>query len=132
NSQLNELRVQYAHRHQQSVTDSDSGPAPSIAVAGIATFGGPYYTTGQGGAGIDFKQNITEVVDNYTFMRSNHSYKDGFDGQWVHDVRVSAPVQQYSFPTIAAYQLAKTGVNPFSYSTFSQVFGDLGFSMDTG
>jgi len=132
NSQLNELRLQYAHRHQQSLTNGDSAPAPSIAVQGAATFGGPYYTTGQGGAGFDFKQNITEVIDNYTFMRSNHSYKIGFDGQWVHDVRVSAPVQQYSFPTIAAYQLAKTGVNPFSYSTFSQVFGDLGFSMDTG
>src|SRR5207253_2415493 len=131
NSQLNELRVQYAHRHQQSITNADSAPAPSITVSGIATFGGPYGTTGQGGAGFDFKQNITEVVDNYTSMRSNHSYKVGFDGQWVHDARVSAPQESYTFGTAAAYLAAKSGANPFSYSTFTQVFGNLGFSMNT-
>jgi len=131
NSQLNELRVQYAHRHQQSTLNSASASAPSINVSGVAIFGGPYSTTGQGGAGFDFKQNITQVVDNYTFLRSNHSFKIGFDGQWVHDERVSAPQEAYTFPTIAAYLAAKSGANPFGYTTFTQVFGTLGFSMNT-
>jgi hypothetical protein len=131
NSQLNELRVQYAHRHQQSITNADSAAPPSITVSGIATFGGPYSSTGQGGAGFDFKQNITQVVDNYTFMRSNHSYKIGFDGQFVHDGRVSAPQETYTFPTIASYLAAKSGANRFGYSMFTQVFGTLGFTMNT-
>jgi len=130
-NQLNEFRVQYAHRHQQSITNADSASAPSITVQGVATFGGPYGTTGQGGAGFDFKQNITEVIDNYTLLRANHSYKFGFDGQFVHDVRVSAPQQSYTFGSTAAYLAAKSGANPFSYTTFTQVFGQLGFSMDT-
>ena len=130
-NQLNEFRLQYAHRHQQSVTHADSAAAPSITVQGIATFGGPFSTTGQGGAGFDFKQNITEVIDNYTVIRANHSYKFGFDGQFVHDERVSAPQQTYTFGSTAAYLAAKSGLNPFSYTTFTQVFGQLGFTMDT-
>jgi len=131
NSQLNEFRVQFAHRHQQSQANSDSGPGPYVTIPGIANFGGPYNTTGQGGNGFDFKQNIWQVIDNYTFLRGNHSYKAGFDAQFVHDERTAAPQQTYSFPSIAAYLAAKNGSNRFSYTSFSQVFGRLDFSMDT-
>jgi hypothetical protein len=58
-SKLNELRVQYAHRHQSSVPNSDSGTGPAILVSGVAGFGAPIGGTGQGNAGFDFKQNMT-------------------------------------------------------------------------
>ncbi len=131
NSQLNELRVQYAHRHQSSMANDQTATGPAIAVSGVADFGGPYSTPGQGGNGFDFKQNIWEVVDNFTYIRANHSYKFGFDGQWVHDGRTSAPVQSYTFPSIAAYLAAKNGADPFSYSSFTQLIGDLTFTMNT-
>jgi hypothetical protein len=131
NSKLNELRVQYAHRHQQSTASAEAGPAPYIVVSGIANFGGPYSTTGQGGNGFDFKQNITEFVDNFTFIRSSHSYKAGIDFQHVHDGRTSAPLQSYTFPSIQAYLDAKNGVNRLGYANFSQVFGELSFTMNT-
>lgn len=131
NSKLNELRIQYAHRHQQSVASAEAGPAPYISVSGIANFGGPYNTTGQGGNGFDFKQNITEFVDNFTLIRSSHSYKAGIDFQHVHDGRTSAPLQSYTFPSIQSYLDAKNGVNRVGYSNFSQLFGELSFTMNT-
>src|SRR6478609_1429447 len=38
-SKLNEFRVQYAHRHQGSVANSDSGTGPAVAITGVASFG---------------------------------------------------------------------------------------------
>jgi hypothetical protein len=128
---LNEVRVQYAHRHQSSTRNADSGSGPFVRVSGIADFGSPLGTTGQGGDGFDFKQNITQVIDNVTLLRGSHSYKAGIDAQFVHDERTSAPLLSYTFPSIAAYNLARSGANPLGYTNFSQVFGELSFEMDT-
>src|SRR5207244_1317445 len=69
-SRLNELRFQYAHRHQSSVANSDSGTGPAIRISNPAIgFGGPWAGTGQGNAGFDFKQNITQAIDNFTYIR---------------------------------------------------------------
>ena len=110
-SKLNEFRVQYAHRHQGSVANSDSGTGPSVSITGIASFGGPTGGTGPGNAGFDFKQNITQAIDNFTYIRAAHSYKFGFDWQHIYDERTAAPQFSYTFPTTAAYQAAKTAVS---------------------
>jgi hypothetical protein len=130
-SKLNEFRVQYAHRHQQSVANSDSGTGAAILISGIAGFGAPLSATGQGNAGFDFKQNITQVIDNFTYLHASHSYKFGFDMQHIYDARTAAPQWLYTFPTVAAYQAAKSGVNPFGYSTLTQITGNLNFNMAT-
>src|SRR4029434_3655915 len=123
--------VQYAHRHQQSTASAEAGPPPCITVSGIAAFGGPYCATGQVGTRLHFQQHLTEFVDNFTLIRSSHSYKAGIDFQHVHDGRTSAPLQSYIFPSIQSYLDAKNGVNRFGYSTFAQVFGDLSCTMNT-
>jgi hypothetical protein len=130
-SKLNELRMQYAHRHQSSIANSDSGTGPAVTVTGIASFGSPTGGTGQGNAGFDFKQNITQIIDNFTYIRSAHSYKFGIDAQRIHDERTLAPQFSYTFPTIAAYTAARGGASPFGYSSMTQITGDLGFAMDT-
>ncbi len=130
-SKLNELRLQYAHRHQGSVRNSDSGTGPAVTVTGVASFGSPLSATGQGSDGFDFKQNITQILDNFTYMRSAHSYKFGFDYQYVHDARTAAPQFLYTFGSIAAYNAAKAGTNPFGYSSMTQITGDLNFAMNT-
>ncbi len=130
-SKLNEFRVQYAHRHQGSVANSDSGSGPAVSITGIASFGGPTSGTGQGNAGFDFKQNMTQVIDNFTYIRAAHSYKFGIDMQRIHDERIAAPQFIYTFPSIAAYQAAKGGTNRLGYSTMTQITGDLNFAMDT-
>ena len=128
---LNELRVQYAHRHQSSVANDDSGTGPAVTITGVAGFGGPWAGTGQGNAGFDFKQNMTQVIDNITVLRGKHAYKFGFDFQHVYDERTAAPQFVYTFPNSQSYLDAKSGLNPFGYTTATQLQGDLGFNMST-
>jgi hypothetical protein len=128
---LNEFRTQYAHRHQSSVANADSGTGPAVLIRGVAAFGGPWAATGQGDAGFDFKQNISQVIDNFTLLRGAHSFKFGGDWQHVHDERTNAPLWSYNFPTVASYLAAKSGASPFGYNTFSEITGNLSFAMDT-
>jgi outer membrane receptor protein involved in Fe transport len=131
-SQLNELRVQYAHRHQGSSANSDSGTGPAVRINSPAIgFGGPWAATGQGNAGFDFKQNITQFIDNFTYIRAAHSYKFGVDWQHIYDERTNAPQFVYTFATLAAYQAAKNGTAPLGYANMSQLTGNLGFNMST-
>ena len=131
-NKLNELRAQYAHRHQSSVANSDSGSGAAVRInTPLITFGGPWSATGQGNAGFDFKQNITQIIDNFTFIRAAHSYKFGFDWQHIYDQRANAPQFLYTFPTLASYLAAKSGANAFGYTNMSQLTGNLSFDMST-
>lgn len=130
-NRLNELRVQYAHRHQSSVKNADTGTGPAVLISGIVGFGGATGGTGQGNAGFDFKQNLTQVIDNFTLIRGNHSYKIGFDFQRVYDERIAAPQFIYTFPSVQSYLDAKSGVNPLGYTTMTQLQGDRTFNMTT-
>src|SRR5204862_3344068 len=131
-NKLNELRFQYAHRHQSSIANSDSGTGPAITITSPSiSFGAPLGATGQGNAGFDFKQNITQAIDNFTYIRAAHSYKFGFDWQHIYDQRVNAPQFVYNFQSVAAYQAAKSGAAPFGYSTMTEITGNLGFDMAT-
>jgi Carboxypeptidase regulatory-like domain/TonB dependent receptor len=130
-SKLNEFRTQFAHRHQSSIANSDSGTGPSVALTGIIGFGAPLSATGQGSAGFDFKQNITQVIDNFTYIRAAHSYKFGFDWQHIYDERTNAPQFLYTFPSVASYLAAKSGAAPLGYSTMTETTGNLAFNMAT-
>ena len=131
-SMLNEARLQYAHRHQSSAANSDSGTGPAINITSPAVgFGGPLSTSGQDAAGFDSKENITQVIDNFTYIRGKHSYKFGFDYQHIYDERTAAPLWLYTFPSISAYLSAKSGANPFAYSTMQQITGNLGLNFTT-
>jgi hypothetical protein len=131
-SQLNELRLQYAHRHQSSIANADSGSGPAVRINTPAIgFGGPWAATGQGNAGFDFKQNITQVVDNFTYIRAAHSYKFGIDWQHIYDERTNAPQFLYTFPTLASYLAAKSGAAPLGYTNMQQLTGNLAFNMST-
>jgi hypothetical protein len=119
---LNELRVQFARRHQSRTASDGSGTGPAIAVSGVAFFGGPVATVSD--AGFDFSQKIWQVIDNFTLLRGRHSFKTGFDVQFIDDYRQNNLFQLYTFPTIDAYLGAKSGATPRSYSTFQQLVGD--------
>lgn len=129
NNKLNELRLQFANRHQSRSRSPLSGDGPRINIPGVANFGGP--NAGAADAGFDFKQNIWQVIDNFTFLRADHSYKFGFDMQFVEDTRTASLFEVYSFPSIEAYLAARSGANPFGYTTFQQLFGDPNFAMDS-
>jgi len=121
-SQLNELRFQFARRHQSRTASDGAGTGPAITVSGVANFGGPVATVSD--ASFDFSQKIWQVIDNFTVLRGRHSFKVGGDFQYVDDFRRNNLFQLYTFPTVDAYLGAKSGVTPRSYSTFSQLVGD--------
>ncbi len=118
---LNELRVQFATRSQSRVPNAMSGTGPAINVTGVANFGGSVAAITDVGFG--FTQDVLQVNDNITFLMGNHAIKAGLDLQWVADSRTSAQAQLYTFPNAAAYLAARSGQNPFGYTSFAQYFG---------
>jgi hypothetical protein len=128
-SSLNEFRIQFANRHQSRTESSLSGSGPRTNITGVANFGGP--NAGTSDAGFDFKQNIWQVIDNFTYLRGDHSYKFGFDAQFIGDSRTASLFTVYNFPSIDAYLAAQSGTNPRSYTTFTQLLGNPDFEMDT-
>lgn len=131
-NRLNELRVQVARRRQQSILNADSGASPAVTITSPQiAFGGPYANTGQNSAGFDFTQRIWQVIDNFTYVRGNHSYRFGVDWQHVYDERVAGQQFIYTFPSVASYLAAKNGTNPFGYTTVQQITGDTSFNMST-
>ena len=127
---LNELRVQYARRHQFR-TAGMSVDGPAITVSGKAEFGGARLGDGNS-VGFDFNQGITQVIDNVSLIRGKHAFKTGVDAQWIADKRVRGDLFQYTFATIDAYQAAKSGANPFAYASFQQQLGDLSAKYNSG
>ena len=121
-SRLNELRFQFARRHQSRTASDGAGTGPAVFVSGVANFGGPIATVSD--AGFDFSQKIWQVIDNFTVLRGRHSFKVGGDFQYVDDFRRNNLFQLYTFPTVDAYLSAKSGTTPRSYSTFQQLVGD--------
>ncbi len=121
-NRLNELRFQFARRHQSRTASQEAGTGPAIAVSGIAFFGGPVAQVSD--AGFEFSQKIWQVLDNFTILSGRHSFKIGFDVQYVDDSRRNNLVQLYTFPTVDAYLAAKNGTNPRSYTNFSQLIGN--------
>jgi hypothetical protein len=129
NNLLNELRVQYATRSQSRVAGSEAGNGPAIRIAGVANFGGP--VAGGADAGFGFTENIFQLLDNVTYIRGPHAFKVGFSGQFVDDTRTQTQFQLYTFPSVAAYQAARSGANPFAYANFQQFFGEPSFEYST-
>lgn len=125
---LNELRIQVAERTTTRPPADPGASGPSINIDGSGdeevSFG-PYT-----GIGNDFNQRNTQVVNNFTMIRGNHSYKAGVNFQWIHDERGTALPVIYTFPSVQAYLDAKSGVNPRSYTRFEQTLGNPDFTMD--
>jgi hypothetical protein len=125
-SRLNEFRYQFAQRHQyRTIGTGVDGPA--ITVSGIAQFGGPRIGD-TNSVGFNFTQRINQVIDNFTYIKGSHALKTGADLQFIGDDRVQGDNFQYTFPSIDAYLAAKSGVNPYGYTSLQQTFGDLAIS----
>jgi len=128
-NRLNELRVQFARRHQfRTIGQAVAGPA--ITVTGVVQFGGPRIGDSNS-VGFDFSQKIWQVVDNYTVIAGSHAVKSGIDAQLIGDDRIAGENFQYTFSTTAAYLAAKSGANPYAYTTLQQTFGNLSLSYNS-
>jgi hypothetical protein len=128
---LNEFRFQVAYRNTTRPPADPSASGPSINISANNTLGlqainfGPYT-----GIGNDFTQRNTQVLNNFTMLRGAHNYKVGFNLQMIHDERGTALPVIYTFPSVEAYLEAKNGINPRSYTSFSQTLGNPDFEMN--
>jgi hypothetical protein len=61
----------------------------------------------------------------------NHAIKFGGGVNFIDDFRRTNQFTQYTFASIAAYNDARTGINPRSYTNFQQVFGDTNATFDS-
>ena len=119
---LNELRLQVAQRHQRRFSSAGAGTSISVNING-GTVNGVNNNIQFGmptGDGEDFIQRIYQVVDSVTLLRGNHSFKTGFDYQFIDDHRAVPLPATYTFPSVAAYLAARSGANPKGYTTFAQ------------
>jgi len=128
-SRLNELRVQFARRHQFRTASETAGSGPAVRVTGVATFGAPIAAVSD--AGFDFTQDIWQVIDNFTWISGRHNFKVGVDAQFIADARRNTLFQVYTFPGVDAYLAAKSGTSPRSYTNFTQLLGDPEVSYDS-
>jgi hypothetical protein len=127
---LNELRLQFARRHQFRTASAGAGVGPAVIVNGVANFGSPL--DGTQSAGFDFNQRIWQVIDNFSWLRGRHGFKAGLNLQFINDDRVNTLRQIYTFRDIPSYLAAKDGGSPFSYLSFQEDLGDPTVSYKSG
>jgi hypothetical protein len=117
---LNELRFGWPYRNEQHVPDPLTGTGPEISISGVANFGGSNSVYDR------FQEKVPNLNDNFTVVKGAHTFKTGFGFQQNLDVQAADIYTQYTFPSIAAYLLAESGANPYSYTTFNASIGQPG------
>ncbi len=119
---LNEFRFQYAQRTNTGNggrRNEFSGTGPSIVITGVANFGSP-----EGLTDILLTRRITQIQDNLTRTTGKHVVKFGGGFIFYDYIEQAVIFARYTFPTIDAYILARSGTNPRSYTEFRETFGD--------
>jgi hypothetical protein len=114
---LNEFRFGFPYRNNRHVAGPTAGPGPQISISGVANFNGTI------SAGDRFQEKIPNINDNLTVIRGSHTLKAGFGWQQMLDTQTSTVYNQFVFSSIANYNLAKSGANPFAYNTFNAQTG---------
>ncbi|MBV8833931.1 MAG: TonB-dependent receptor, partial [Acidobacteriaceae bacterium] len=117
---LNEVRFSDPYRNERHIANPLNSPGPVVVVNGVATF------NGSNAVGDVFDEKIPSLSDNLTIVRGAHTIKVGGSFEQILDVQLGDTYSQYTFPTIASYLLAKSGANPYSYTTFTTSIGTVG------
>jgi hypothetical protein len=120
---LNELRVQWSNRQTERTANDYTGTLPQITISGVANFGGA--------DGDYFEQKLFQVTDSFTLYSGNHAFKFGGSIETIDDARRSSVEYGYTFGSIEAYEAARDGIDPFSYSNFSENIGDPTLNFDS-
>src|SRR5947208_798053 len=115
---LNEFRFSYPYRNEKHIAGPLTGPQPAVTISGVANFSGSTAT------GDVLAEKIPSWNDNLTYIRGPHTFKTGFGYSRIIDVQEGDSFTQYVFPTIAAYQAAVSGANPFSYASVNALIGN--------
>lgn len=122
---LNEARYQYAKRDSRFLANANSGTGPSILIQGIALFGAP-----EDDDTISPIESNNQILDNVTFTFGEHTAKFGAGINSIKNRRRSNVFARYEFPSIAAFEAARSGANPRSYTRFVESSGDPNIEYD--
>lgn len=76
-------------------------------------------------------QKTTQFQNNLTWTNGNHAIKIGGGVNFIDDIRKTNSFTRYTFPTVAAYNSARTGADPRLWSNFQQVFGNTNVVFDS-
>lgn len=117
---LNEIRFGWPYRNEAHIADPLTGKGPEISISGVANFGGST------AVGDRFQEKIPNLADNLTVIKGAHTLKFGYGFQQQLDTQVADVYTQYVFPSIATYQSALSGINPYAYTTFNASVGQPG------
>lgn len=115
---LNEFRFQVPRRLQWREAGDWTGPGPVIQITGQVTF------NGSPDVGFRAVETTPEIVNNFSVLRGRHQFRMGGSIRWVRNENRQSVFAQYAFPSVQAYLDAKNGVNPRSYTSFTQRLGD--------
>ncbi len=116
---LNEFRFQHAGRLSERTKNGFSGRGPSISVSNIANFGSPADANA-----INPLERNSQIQNNLTWIKGAAILKFGGGLNHIDNLKSSPVVASYVFPTIDAYIAARNGIDPYSYSSFTESFGD--------
>ncbi|MEP6703381.1 MAG: TonB-dependent receptor, partial [Acidobacteriota bacterium] len=118
---LNEFRFQITGRTAGEVRNAASGTGPSVTITGVANFGSPV-TSGR-----DVPTHlITQFQDNLTRTSGQHGVKIGGGFNVYTGIHRSNVQSAYTFSSIPAYVLARSGADPYSYTSYVESFGEPG------
>lgn len=117
---LNEFRGSWPYRNEKHVDAPTTGPGPMVDISGVAYFNGTNIN------GTKFQEKIPSFNDNLTWIKGSHTMKFGIDFIRPLLTQFSAVYSEYVFPSIAAYQAAASGSNPYSYTQINISVGNPG------
>jgi hypothetical protein len=118
---LNEFRFQASERTAGNVRNETSGTGPRIIITGVAGFGPPVTDSR------DLPPPwITQFQDNLTWTRGKHAVKLGGGLNIYSGIHMSSVRTDYTFPSIDAYVAARSGTDPYSYTSYVESFGEPG------
>lgn len=118
---LNEFRFQITARKAGEVRTAASGTGPSVTIQQVANFGSPV-TSGRNVP----TPWITQFQDNLTRTSGKHAVKLGGGFNVYAGIHRSNVQSAYTFSGIGAYISARRGDTPYSYSGYTESFGEPG------
>jgi hypothetical protein len=116
---FNEFRFQFAKRDSRNLANANSGTGPTIVISNVANFGAPVDDDT-----IAPLETMTQVQDNLTWTKGDHSIKVGSGFNKIDDKRRSNVFSQYTFPNLASYLSAKNGLDRRSYTNYQEAYGN--------
>ena len=130
-SMLNELRVQYARRHQFRTHGHLGRRSGDHGAAASRSFGGARSATATRSASTSSRAS-RRSIDNFSLDSRPHGSRPASTRSGSPTTACAATCSSTPSRRSPRYLAAKSGANPFGYTTCSSSFGDLRVSYNSG